>query len=231
MSAAQLLWVWADSSMHWTKTVNFLAIPRDTSSVWVQIYIFVQIIEVWSPLSSLQSSSRSLNRATEDYFVRTIWLCFIDPLAQWRGGDSPLLLSVLSLHCVMLPHFSFSLRTGLESKSQMAGCWFLRSWLNRSSGTTCWFGVCAYEQVCIHVTVHVLGTHPTNCAVQQKSSGCGQLISVWAQTAGYQPFCVKIRTHASPVQLKLLAAYTHLQYILTYFMQESKLRTSFWLSV
>lgn len=132
---------------------------QDTRSVRVQIELLLQMsggLVHCSRSDKSQSSSRSLNRATEDYLVRTIWLyrsslyggdvvtvtvIALFTLSVWRSLSSPALCHICS----------FSLRTDFEGKSQRARCWFLRSWLNRDPGTTCWFGMSVNVSVCVYV--------------------------------------------------------------------------------
>lgn len=81
----------------------------------------------------------------------------------------------LFLICVMLPYCSFSLRTDFEGKSQSARCWFLRSWLNRGSGTTCWFGECVCVNLWVYIYIYLwlcicLAQTPLTVFVQQQKT-------------------------------------------------------------
>lgn len=134
----------------------------------------------WRPRPLLSALSRTIHSFPTDLWTEpqriTCWGLFdfvllILLVRWWWGGDSHRSYCCLSLSlftlivccarslslCSVSHICSFSLWTNFKGKSQRARCWLLRSWLNRGSGTTCWFGVCVY------VMVHMLGSDPTNC--------------------------------------------------------------------
>lgn len=147
---------------------------QDTRSVQVQIELLLQMrggLVHCSHSDKSQSSSRSLNRATEDYLVRTIWLY----RSSLYGGDvvtvTVIALFTLSVwHSLSSPalcHAAISALSlcGLTSRGKAKEL-DVDSWGADSTETQgplvdlVWVWMC--RCVCMYVTVHMLGSDPTN---------------------------------------------------------------------
>lgn len=131
---------------HFAKTVNFMSSELHQETILFPVSKYHFFASMSGPWLSLPFSSISLNRVTEDYLVRTIWLCCIDP--SWVKCWEAQLSQSLYLRSVTLLHSSVSLWTDFKRKNQMSRRWFSESWLNKSYGTTCWW-VCVYKCACM----------------------------------------------------------------------------------
>lgn len=132
---------------------------------------------------------------TEDYLVRAIWLCFIDPA---RNGGEVVTVSVivlclsLSLLGVTLPYLVFVSADSLQGEKPKSWMLILEELTQqRLRDHLLVWCLCVCEHS-LYVMVHMLGSGPSNGVMQQQNTGCGQLILVWAEMAGFQPFYMKI---------------------------------------
>lgn len=98
-SALCCLWVWAAAGVG---TLPVFECKYNFCCKWVE----APPAALCSLSDNSQFSNRSLNRATEDYLLRTIWLCFIDPpctvVVRWRQSPQLLLSLSLSLYTYSL---------------------------------------------------------------------------------------------------------------------------------
>lgn len=178
------------------------------SSVWQRDPLQETVLIFWrkdtfngnewrpGPLLLLYIFNKPLNGVMEEYLVRTIWLGFIDPFL-WS-------VEVVTdgYFCLALPHCVGTMSRwhtdlclgGLtwKEKSRRVRCWFVRSLLNSSSGTTCWFcaSVTIYSIICI-CGDECAWLRPDDMCCRATEEQLWQIIPVHAYLVGLQPFCVK----------------------------------------